>query len=241
MLRDPGLLHGRTSPSEESVLLEFANQDFGYEQGLVLRNVSLSIYPGDRIALIGESGAGKSTLLSSIHARLSEQAALVPQNPGLVSSLSVFHNIYMGRLNRHPSWYNLRNLVWPRRAEVEAIRPLVQRLGLEEKLFERAGALSGGQQQRVAVCRALHHDGKLVLGDEPVSAIDSYQARAVLDTLHESFETVVLAMHDVELALRYASRIIGLKQGRVVVDRPNLGLSRQDLAELYSSADETRG
>jgi phosphonate transport system ATP-binding protein len=215
------------------LLFRLVNQDLGYDRDPVLRDVSIAIEAGDRIALIGESGAGKSTLLAAIQARLLDQAALVPQNPGLVGTLSVFHNIYMGRLHRHPTWYNLLNLAWPRRREISAIRPLVQRLGLEEKLFERAGALSGGQQQRVGVCRALHQGGALVLGDEPVSAVDSHQARTVLDSLHEQFETVVLAMHDVELALGYASRIIGLKRGGIVLDQPSAGLGASDLDFLY--------
>lgn len=203
-----------------------------------MRDISVTITAGDRIALIGESGAGKSTLLAAIQARLKDRTALVPQNPGLVASLTVFHNIYMGRLDRHSTWYNLLNLAWPRRREVVAIQPLVARLGLEDKLFERAGALSGGQQQRVGVCRALHQGGELVLGDEPVSAVDSYQARTVLDALHEQFDTVVLAMHDVGLALQYASRIIGLKQGRIVLDQPSAGLSASDLGFLYRDSDD---
>jgi phosphonate transport system ATP-binding protein len=220
------------------VLLQLVNQDLGYDRGLVLRDISISIHEGDRIALVGESGAGKSTLLTAIQARLLERAALVPQNPGLVGTLSVFHNIYMGRLNRHSTWYNLLNLAWPRQREIDAIRPLVERLGIEEILFERAGELSGGQQQRVGICRALHQGGDLVLGDEPVSAVDSHQARNVLDALHEHFETVVLAMHDVELALSYATRIIGLLNGRIAVDRPSTGLTAKDLDFLYTSSDE---
>jgi phosphonate transport system ATP-binding protein len=166
-----------------------------------------------------------------------ERAALVPQNPGLVASLSVFHNIYMGRLQRHSTWYNLLNLVWPRRREIAAVRPIVDRLGLSDKLFEPAGSLSGGQQQRVGVCRAIHQGGELVLGDEPVSAVDNHQARTVLDALHEHFGTVVLAMHDVDLALRYASRIVGLKNGGIALDRPNDGLTVRDLDFLYRTSD----
>jgi len=222
------------------VLLRLSNQDLGYDRGPVLRDVSLDINAGDRIALVGGSGAGKSTLLAAIQARLLDRAALVPQNPGLVASLSVFHNVYMGRLNRHPSWYNLLNLAWPRQREIAAIRPLVARLGLQDKLFERAGELSGGQQQRVGVCRALHQGGELVLGDEPVSAVDSHQARTVLDALHEQFDTVVLAMHDVELALRYATRIVGLKDGGIALDRRNTGLKVSDLDFLYRGRDAPR-
>ncbi len=220
------------------MLLELKNETLGYGQEPVLSGVSIAINPGDRIALIGESGAGKSTLLGAIQARLAQQAALIPQNPGLVATLTVFHNIYMARLNQHSTAYNLLNLVWPRRREIDAVRPLVQRLGLEEKLFERAGALSGGQQQRVAVCRALHQEADLVLGDEPVSAVDNYQSRTVLDALHERFDTVVLAMHDVELALQYASRIIGLKDGRVALDEANVGLTLSDLDFLYQVGDD---
>ena len=219
------------------MLLQLVNQDLGYDRGPVLHEVSLTLHAGDRIALVGESGAGKSTLLAALQARLLDRAALVPQNPGLVASLSVFHNIYMGRLQQHSTWYNLLNLAWPRRREIAAIRPLVERLGLEDKLFEQAGSLSGGQQQRVGVCRAIHQGGALVLGDEPVSAVDNHQARTVLDALHEQFETVILAMHDVDLALRYASRIIGLKDGRIALDEPNDGLKGSDLDFLYRTSD----
>jgi phosphonate transport system ATP-binding protein len=219
------------------VLLQLDRQDLGYDRGPVLTDVSLAIHAGDRIALVGESGAGKSTLLAALQARLRERAALVPQNPGLVASLSVFHNIYMGRLQRHSTWYNLLNLVWPRRREIAAVRPIVDRLGLSDKLFEPAGSLSGGQQQRVGVCRAIHQGGALVLGDEPVSAVDNHQARTVLDALHEHFGTVVLAMHDVDLALRYASRIVGLKNGGIALDRPNDGLTVRDLDFLYRTSD----
>ena len=222
------------------MLLRLDNQNLGYDRRTVLRGVSITINAGDRIALVGESGAGKSTLLTAIQGRFLEQVALVPQSPGLVDSLSVFHNIYMGQLHRHPTWYNLLNLAWPRRQEIAAIRPLTAHLGLEEKLFERAGELSGGQQQRVGVCRALHQGGALVLGDEPVSAVDNHQARIVLDALHEYFNTVILAMHDVELALQYASRIIGLKRGVVALDQPTAGLAVSDLDFLYRDGDELR-
>ena len=190
--------------------------------------------------MVGESGARKSTLLSVLQARFHDKAALIPQAPGLVRSLSVFHNIYTGRLHVNPTWYNLLNLAWPRRKEIEAIRPLVRRIGLEEKLFERAGALSGGQQQRAAVCRALFQGGASVLGDEPVSAVDSHQARSVLGALCNTFTNVVLAMHDVELALAYSSRVIGLKQGAIALDEPSAGLTPTELDFLYDGADGAR-
>ncbi len=232
----PGKSNSSTDPA---LLLRLVNEDLGYDGAVVLRNVSVSIAPGERVALVGESGAGKSTLLSVLQTRFHDKAALIPQAPGLVRSLSVFHNIYMGRLHVNPTWYNLLNLAWPRRKEIQAIRPLAVRVGLEEKLFERAGALSGGQQQRTAVCRALFQGGASVLGDEPVSAVDNHQARVVLNALCETFPTVVLAMHDVELAIAYSSRVIGLKRGVIALDEPSAGLKPADLDPLYEQTDGT--
>jgi len=216
-------------------LFELANEDLGYSQGTVLHNVSLSIAPGERVALVGESGAGKSTLLSALQARFQDRAALIPQDIGLVRNLSVFHNIYMGRLDQHSTAYNLLNLAWPQKREVDQVRPLVEQLGLADKLFESAGELSGGQQQRTAVCRALFQGGRAVIGDEPVSAVDNHMAEVVMEALVARFETVVLAMHDLELALKYSNRIIGLKDGEITFDQATGNLSRQDLDFLYTT------
>src|SRR5262245_64736114 len=119
---------------------------------------------------MGRSGAGKSTLLNLLHARLADKVALIPQAAALVKTLSVFHNVYMGRLDRHSTWYNLRNLIWPARKDVAEIERVLDLVGLTDKLFAKAGALSGGQQQRTSVARALHNGRPLVIGDEPVSA-----------------------------------------------------------------------
>lgn len=215
------------------MLFRLRNEDLGYEGETVLRGVSLAVSAGERIALVGESGAGKSTLLSVLQSRYQGNTALIPQDPGLVRSLSVFHNVYMGSLHRHSAAYNLINLAWPRRQEIARIRPIVERLGLADKLFEPAGALSGGQQQRTAICRALLQGGDAVLADEPVSAADNHQSRVILDALAETFETVILAMHDVELALEYSTRIIGLKDGGIALDAPAGDLVRSDLDFLY--------
>jgi phosphonate transport system ATP-binding protein len=215
------------------VLFRLNNEDLGYDGGAVLRGISIGISKGERVALVGESGAGKSTLLSVLQDRYNSQATLIPQQPGLVRSLSVFHNVYMGSLHRHSTAYNLLNLVWPRPAEVRRIRPIVERLGLGEKLFDRAGELSGGQQQRTAICRALLQGGDAVLADEPVSAADSHRSRTILSAISETFGTVVLAMHDVDLALEFSTRIVGIKDGGIAFDAPADGLSRSDLDFLY--------
>ena len=167
------------------------------------------------MALVGESGAGKSTLLSALQSQMKNNAALIPQDLGLVNNLSVFHNIYIGRLNSYSSIYNLLNLAWPQKREIGKIKPLVERLGLVENLFKPTGELSGGQQQRTAICRALFQGGDAIIGDEPVSAVDKHMANLIMETLIEKFTTVVLAMHDVDLAIKFSTRIIGIKDSAI--------------------------
>jgi phosphonate transport system ATP-binding protein len=215
------------------VLFRLNNEDLGYDGGTVLRGISITVSAGERLALVGESGAGKSTLLSVLQSRYNGNTALIPQESGLVRSLSVFHNVYMGSLHRHSTAYNLLNLVWPRQQEIRRIRPIAERLGLGDKLFDRAGELSGGQQQRTAICRAILQGGDAVLGDEPVSATDQHQSRVIMTALAETFQTVILAMHDVDLALEFSTRIIGIKDGGIALDAPAGDLTPSDLDFLY--------
>lgn len=201
-----------------------------------LHGVSLTIDRGERVAVLGVSGAGKSTLLSTLHAQHPQAVALIPQNVGLVPGLSVFHNVYIGRLARYSTLYNLRNLAWPARRERAAVDALLATVGLDGLGRKPVGELSGGQVQRTAVARALFQGGEVLMGDEPVSAVDPHQARRVLDTLFETFDTAVLALHDVDLALACATRIIGLQDGRVVLDAPVRAVSAERLAALYNGA-----
>jgi phosphonate transport system ATP-binding protein len=214
-------------------MLELSSASVHYAGQCVLRDVSVQIRLGEKVALVGRSGAGKSTLLRLLYEQRPSDVALVPQELGLVNTLSVFHNVYMARLNRHNALYNLLNLVRPLAHEVAAVRPILQRLDLDEKLFEPAGQLSGGQQQRTAVARALHQGGAVLMGDEPVSAVDEHQSRRVLDTIVETHATVVLAMHDTALAIAYSDRIIGLDDGRITLDASSAGMRSSDLDELY--------
>ncbi len=178
-------------------LFDLSEVQATYNGARVLQNITLSIEAGERIALVGRSGTGKSTLLRLLHSRKKEDVALVPQDLGLVKALSVFHNVYMGRLNRNSSWYNVVNLIRPFRSETKAVHAILEKLDLTDKMFVPVGELSGGQQQRTAVARALYQDRPVFLGDEPVSAVDVLQARTVLKLIVENHETVVLAMHDV--------------------------------------------
>ncbi len=215
------------------VLLELTKASAGYAGHAVLHDIDLTIRVGERIAIMGRSGAGKSTLLNLLHERLADRVALIPQAAALVKTLSVFHNVYMGRLDRHPTWYNLRNLVWPARREIAEIKDVLDLVDLADKLFAAAGALSGGQQQRTSVARALYNGRPIVIGDEPVSSLDRVQGAEILGKLCVRHETAVLAMHDIPLALSHTERVVVIEAGRIVLDRPARELGIADLVPYY--------
>lgn len=218
------------------VLIE--GEQLGYGPTMVLRDVTLRLDPGERLVLLGRSGAGKSTLLSAIHRRLVEhgrRVALVPQDHALVPPLSVFHNVHMGRLDEAGALRNLLTLLRPSRAERARIRPVLEAVALTAEERRPVESLSGGQKQRVALARAFHRGGAVIVGDEPVSAVDETQARRLLDETARRFETSVLALHDVDLALRHATRIVGIRGGRIRFDRPASTLDRREIDELYAA------
>ncbi len=216
------------------MLIDLQGASAGYNGHNVLHDVSLAIEEGERIALVGASGAGKSTLLRLLYQRSTAETSLVPHPLGLVNALTVFHNVYMGRLHRHSAWGNLRNLVRPAKTEVAAVHEILATLRLEELMFSTVGELSGGQQQRTAVGRALYQGCGVLLGDEPVSAVDILQARNILECINERNRTVVIAMHDRELALAYTDRVIGMRDGRIVLDQPTKGMKPADLDPVYT-------
>ena len=216
-------------------LVSLAGERLGWGESAVLSDISLDIRPGERIALLGRSGVGKSTLLAALGQRITgARVALVPQDHGLVDALSVFHNTWMGRLDEAGTARNLRILLRPSGAERAEVEAVLERVGLAGLGRRRVSQLSGGQRQRVALARALLRGGAVVLGDEPVSALDPAQAAALLAELSGQFQTSVLALHDLDLARDFATRIIGLKAGGLVLDAPVETCDRARLMELYA-------
>lgn len=216
------------------MLVELKNESAVFAGQAALRGIDLRVQRGERLAVMGRSGAGKSTLLNLLYSRLSDQAALVPQAAALVRTLSVFHNVYMGRLDQHSACRNLRMLAWPDGAEVAGVRKTLDAVGLADKLFARAGTLSGGQQQRASIARALYNGRPVLIGDEPVSALDRQQAGAVLRRMADTHETMILALHDIPLALDHADRVVLLDAGRIVLDEPTGSLRETDLTRFYA-------
>ncbi|MDB2619831.1 ATP-binding cassette domain-containing protein [Litoricolaceae bacterium] len=213
------------------LILNQAYADFGGAR--VLGPINLHVQPGEHIALVGRSGAGKTTLLSLLYDRRRSDITFIPQNLGLVDTLSVFHNVYMGQLAAHSGAYNLINLIRPFRTQVRAVTAVLEQLDMVSTLWSRVGELSGGQRQRVAVARSLFQGVDVLLADEPVSALDGPRSEAVMQALTKQNTTTIIAMHDLDLARRYANRLIGIQDGIIALDSPCRSVNTYDLNALY--------
>ncbi len=233
-----------------------------------LDGVSLKIARGERVGIVGPSGGGKTTLLRLLNGMQAatsgtvrtlgqEIAALAPgplrtlrsriafvhQNLALVPGLRVIQNVVMGRAGQRSLLRSVRDVLLTSRDDTRAIHALLERTGIPEKLYHRTSHLSGGQQQRVAVARALFQNPAALLADEPVSSIDPARARDTVDLLtrlsSEDGLTLMMSLHNLELAREFFPRLIGLRNGRIVFDRPSAALTGAEFTALYSlSKDE---
>ncbi|MBZ2168044.1 ATP-binding cassette domain-containing protein [Marinobacter sp. F4216] len=204
---------------------------FGGER--VIGPLTLNVKEGDQVALVGKSGAGKSTLIRLIHQRVDRESSLVPQDLGLVNALPVFHNVFMGQLDKHATWYNTVTLVRPFKQDRKQVLELLDALRMSEKLWIPTASLSGGQRQRVAIARALYRNAPVLLADEPISALDGPMAHLVMQLLTDRFNTSVIAMHDVNMAMKYCNRIVGIQDGQIALDEPADQLVASDIMSLY--------
>jgi phosphonate transport system ATP-binding protein len=201
---------------------------------VALSNINLRIDPGERVAFIGPSGAGKTTLLQKIYEMVADHASFVHQQYGLVPQLTVFHNVYIGQLDRNPLWKNILNLIHACPTERREVEGILDILGLAGKLHQRVSSLSGGQQQRVAIGRAMYRNSPIILADEPVASIDPLQGEKVVRDLFSVGTTTVASLHSVNFARSFARRIIGIKSGKIEFDLPSERLTDQKIEELYS-------
>ncbi|GAA3708379.1 phosphonate ABC transporter ATP-binding protein [Nonomuraea antimicrobica] len=228
--------------------------------------IDLTVRRGEIVALLGPSGSGKSTLLRHLNGlarpdsgevevlgvdvaaakgaalrALRRRVGVVFQQFNLVGRLTVMENVLHGALGRvRGPRYGI--VTWPRAVRAEALEHL-DRVGLADRAYQRAGSLSGGQQQRVAIARALLQRPELVLADEPVASLDPETAASVMDLLvrvcREDELTMVCTLHQIELALQWTRRVVGLRLGEVRLDEPTEALDAVRLRGLYASAPVT--
>lgn len=209
------------------------NESISYGDLLAIDSITLDIEKGEKVAILGKSGSGKSTLLKRMYELQKQSSSYIPQELGLVDNLSVFHNVYISKLDSNSFFYNILNLIKPIKIEEDNISNVLNKLLLEDKIFTKSKNLSGGQKQRVAIARALYGRNKILLADEPISALDEYLSRKVVNLLNNSYETVICTLHDVELAVENFDRVIGLKDGKLLLDKRCEDLTQEDREELY--------
>ena len=229
---------------QNPLLFDLVDERADYQNKVALKRITLRIRQGEKIALMDPSGAGKTTLLRLLYERsqlplngyqnVLNEVAYVDQHYALVSQLSVLHNVYMGRLDRNSTFFNLRNLIRPQKTVLTEIELILTDLNMEQQINQTTGTLSGGQKQRTAIARAMYKGGNLLLADEPISSIDVQQAGAILDLLCQNAETIVMSLHNVDFAMKYAQRIIGLRQGEILFDQPTSHVTLTMLDTLYN-------
>ena len=227
-----------TGESAGGLLVELKCEGVEYAGKRVLSPFHLQITKGQHVAVLGASGAGKTTLLKVIFDHLNtthQKIALIPQELGLVENLSVFHNVYIGRLDQYSTLSNLLNLAMPKLLAREEIKSILHDLSLADKLFASCGELSGGQQQRIAIARAIFRQAPILIADEPVANLDQHQAEIVLKMMVSRHRCSILALHNTDQALRYCNRIIGITNGVITIDAPISQLDHQVLSGIYKT------
>ncbi len=251
--------------------MSFVLDDVGltHTNGFVaLSGIRLSAAQGESIALIGPSGAGKTSLLTVIgtaqlpsSGRMQVLGQALPSAPAsptarqlktLRSLIGTVHQsapialrqrvvtaVLAGRLGQWPLWKALASLAYPQ--DITGAREALARVQLEDKLFARCDQLSGGQLQRVGIARVLYQQARLILADEPVSALDPALSLATVQLLVQEAAarqaTLVASLHAVDLALGCFARIVGIRDGRIAFDLPAAQVSQAQLQALYAHAD----
>jgi len=244
------------------MVLEIAGLQKTFGNGtLALRGVNLSVQAGDFVVVLGPSGSGKTTLLRSINGlvtadagtikfhnqplttvnlpKLRQHIGMVFQDFNLVENLSVINNVLTGLLGTSNKFLSMLYL-FSREQKLKALDCL-ERVGLLDKAYFRVDQLSGGQKQRVGIARSIIKKPVLLLADEPVASLDPMISTSIMmllrDIARENSITVICNLHQVELALRYSDRIIGLSGGRVILDKTTADIDQAYIRNIYRGQD----
>ena len=243
-------------------MLEIKKLTVEYGNFRAIDNISFTVKDGEFVAVIGSSGGGKSSLMKAINLLVKpksgsikiddeEMTALssrklrmkrrkigfVFQDYNLIDRLSVIENVLTGRLGYKSSLKSLLGIF--SKEEYENAEKALEKVGLSEKLFVRGDELSGGQKQRVAIAKALVQEPKIILADEPVASLDVNSSKIIMEYFKEINRvqgiTVIINIHDVNIALKYADRVIALKKGKIVFDGKGSEITDDILKRVYEN------
>jgi phosphonate transport system ATP-binding protein len=242
-------------------MIEFRNVVKTYPGDVkALQGVTCTIQQGEFVAIIGLSGAGKSTFIRCINQmhtitsgelivngfdvsqlkgndlrQFRRKIGMVFQSFNLVKRTTVIKNVLTARVAEMPLWKSIMGL-YTKEDKILALTAL-DNVGILDKAYKRADTLSGGQAQRVALARCLAQKPDIILADEPVASLDPLTSQQVMEDfvkINKEFNiTVVANMHHVDIAKKYANRIIGIKAGKIVFDGPSSTITNDDLTNIY--------
>lgn len=253
-------------------MIEFIYVGKTYPNGVeALKNANLTIEQGEFVAIIGLSGAGKSTLLRAINKmhpitsgelivngqnvselkgkslrQFRRNIGMVFQSFNLIKRTTVLKNVLTSKVADMPLWKSVLG-IYSKEDTMTSLTSIDQ-VGILDKAYSRVDQLSGGQQQRVALARCLAQNPQIILADEPVASLDPVTAESVMDDFVDINRdlniTIVINIHHVDLALKYAKRVVGVKDGRIVFDGPASKVTEEVLHNVYGrelSEDEMMG
>ena len=240
--------------------LEVKNLIFNYGVKNILNDISFEVPNGDFVAIVGKSGAGKSTLLRCLNLLNKPQSGeIIITGENIVQS----NRTRLKRIRRDIAFifqdynvldnlYTVENVLTPYLVKKSVLGLLLgytkkeynegvdflKQVGLEDEAFKKSKYLSGGQKQRVAIAKALAQNPKILLADEPVSSLDEKNTTLIMDTFKKLNEdngiTVLINLHDVNLAKKYSTKILGLKDGKVLFYKDSEKVTKDEFEELYN-------
>ncbi len=231
----------------------------------ILHDISLNIQAGEQVAIIGSSGAGKTSLLKALifanrpsdgsllfrginpwkltgsaRHNLRSKLCYIPQVPPLPPRQRVVHSVIAGKLPSLGLLESILSLIYPK--FVKSAYKVLEEFKLEKKLFERVDQLSGGERQRVSLSRVLMSEASLWAVDEPLSALDLDSAETTMKVLKENAKvrgaTLICTLHQVDIALKFFPRIIGIREGKIFFDSPSSSVDQSLLMKVYEATDK---
>ncbi len=241
-------------------MIKLNNVCVKYQDKEVLKNINLEIKPQEFVCIIGLSGSGKTTLLKTIlglvkpssgscyllnenintikrnHKKaILQQTNLIFQDYNLIPNTYVINNLLYLKI---PQLNFLQKLlaIFPKQEKIKALT-ILDKMHLLDKAYEKTNNLSGGEQQRIAIARCIYQDPQIILADEPTSSLDIKNTQEILEafkTLNQQYhKTILMNMHDLNLAKEYATRIIAIKNGRIVFDNSPQQLTKDIINIIY--------